>query len=235
MTARRSTVVLFGVNMIPVAGVVFFDWRVIDVMLLYWAENVVIGAINVLRIVVSKGGLGVGHGRIDAAIRAAIEAAPEAQSVTLERIGTMMKVTMIPFFIVHYGLFCWGHLTALDLLFDPGRALPAFVSVFGYDVAPVLIGIVPIAISHLYSFFTNHIGKGEYLRTTPMQLMQRPYGRLVVLHIAIVAGGAFVQFAGDQLYMLVILVLAKTLMDAKLHTMERDKFAESAAGQDARD
>ncbi len=144
--------------MIPVAGVVFFGWRVLDVMLLYWAENVVIGVINVLRMAVSRGGLGVGDGRIDAAIRAAIEAAPQAQGVTLERIGQIMRITMIPFFIVHYGLFCWAHLSAIFFLFDPGDRAPAIVSLFGFDAIPLLIGIGPIAVSHLYSFVTNFMG-----------------------------------------------------------------------------
>ena len=85
--------------------------------------------------------------------------------------------------------------------------------------------------SHFFSFVSNHLGRGEYLRTTPMQLMQRPYGRLIALHIAIVAGGALVQMLGQPVYMLVVLVVAKTLMDAKLHTRERVKFAEPAAAQ----
>ena len=232
MSTRPSTIVLLGVNMIPVAGVVFFGWRVLDVLMLYWAENVVIGIINVFRMAAAKGGLGVGDSRMDAAIRAAIAAAPEAQGVTLKRIGTMMKITMIPFFIVHYGMFCFGHLISLNYLFYPSDLVPGIISMFGYDVVPVMIGIGPIAVSHLYSFFANFIRKGEYLRTTPMLLMQRPYGRLIALHIAIVAGGVLVQTLGGQVYLLIILVIAKTLMDAKLHTIERDKFAN--AGQGAR-
>ena len=232
MNTRPSTIVLLGVNMIPLAGVVFLGWRVLDVMLLYWAENVVIGIINVFRMAMAKGGLGVGDRRMDAAIRAAIEASPDAKRVTLERIGTMMKITMIPFFIVHYGVFCWGHLTSLNFIFDPVRGAPPFISLFGYDAVPILIGIGPIAISHLYSFFANFIGKREYLHTTPSLLMHRPYGRVIALHVAIIAGGALVDLLGGQVYLLVILVLAKTLMDAKFHTLERDKFAD--AGQDAR-
>ncbi len=234
MNARPSMIVLLGVNMIPVAGVVFFGWRVLDVMVLYWAENVVIGVINVLRMAMSQGGLGVGDGRIDAAIRAAIEAAPEAQGITLKRIGKIMKITLIPFFLVHYGLFCFGHLSAIFFLFDPADRVPAIVSLFGFNALPILIGIGPIAASHLYSFVTNYMGKGEYLRTTPMQLMQRPYGRLIALHVAVIAGGALVHGLGEPVYMLVVLVFVKTLMDAKLHTLERDKLGESAAGPKAR-
>ena len=38
-----SLVALVLVNLVPIAGVLFFDWRVFDLLLLYWAESVVIG------------------------------------------------------------------------------------------------------------------------------------------------------------------------------------------------
>ncbi len=227
MNARPSTIVLLIVNMIPLAGVLFFDWRVVDVMMLYWAENVVIGLVNVLRIAVSSGS--VGDSRTGARIRAAIEAAPQARGVSHQLIVTMMKIIMVPVFIVHYSLFCMGHLFALNILFYEGDSrIPSIFSIIGFDPAPIMIGIVAVAFSHLYSFFANFIGQGEYKRTGPIQMMGRPYGRLVALHLAILAGAYLVQTLGAQLFMLVILVLAKTVADAKLHTIERNKFAMSA-------
>ena len=52
---RASSAALILANLIPLAGVVFLDWRVLDVLLLYWAENVVIGVINLLRMAVAQG------------------------------------------------------------------------------------------------------------------------------------------------------------------------------------
>jgi len=193
-------------------------------VLLYWAENVVIGIINVFRMAVTKEDLGTGDPRTDEALRVAIAADPERWETAHKRVRRDRKITMIPFFILHYGVFCSVHLFFLSSIFNPIDDLPPFVSVFGYDLAPVLIGIVPIALSHLYSFFTNFIGKGEYLRMTPKQVMHQPYGRVVVLHVAILAGGALVQHLGGTVWMLVVLVLAKTAMDAGLHVLERDKF-----------
>ena len=224
MTARKSMIVLLGVNMIPVAGVVFFGWRVVDVVLLYWAENVVIGIINVFRIALAKEDRGSGDPRTDEALRVAIAADPERWETAHKRVRRDRKMMMIPFFIFHYGIFCSVHLVFLNSIFNPSEGIPAFISVFGYDFVPVMIGIVPIAIGHLYSFFTNFIGKNEYLHVTPKQVMHQPYGRVVALHIAILAGGALVQHLGGTVWMLVVLVLAKTLMDAALHVLERDKF-----------
>ena len=69
MSVRPSVIVLPGVNMIPIAGAILFDSRVFDILMLHQAENVAIGAINVLRAIVCQGKLGLG--RLDAALHAA--------------------------------------------------------------------------------------------------------------------------------------------------------------------
>lgn len=226
MSARPSTIALLGANLIPVAGVAFLGWQVVDVLLLYWLENIAIGAINVLRMAVSRGKPGVGDSGIDRKIRAAIEAVPQTPAVRPNRIGATIKFVLIPFFIVHYGLFCWAHLSALTFLFDykPGGAFgPKALGPSSYWVAAAALGF-----SHLFSFASNFIGNGEYRRTTPSQLMQRPYGRIVALHISIVAGGALVQILDQPVYMLIVLVAVKTVMDVRLHSRERNKFAAPA-------
>ncbi|MGE0483591.1 MAG: DUF6498-containing protein [Gammaproteobacteria bacterium] len=47
-----STLALVLANLVPLAGVAALGWRVLDVLLLYWAESVVIGLYNVLRLAV---------------------------------------------------------------------------------------------------------------------------------------------------------------------------------------
>ena len=230
MKSRPSTIVLLGVNMLPVAGVLFLDWHVLDVLLLYWAENVVIGIINVFRMALAKEDRGTGDPRTDQALREAMLADLENVETAHERVRRDRKITMIPFFIFHYGMFCFVHLVFLFSIFDPSDDVPVFVSVMGYEFSPILIGIVPIAASHLYSFFTNFVGKREYLRTTPKQLMQRPYGRVMALHVTVLAGGAAVEALGGQVYLLIILVIAKTLLDAMFHTREHTKLLDAGQG-----
>jgi hypothetical protein len=46
---RPSILVLVAVNLIPLAGVLFFGWSVFAVVVLFWAENLVIGILNVAR------------------------------------------------------------------------------------------------------------------------------------------------------------------------------------------
>ncbi len=194
---RPSSVVLVLANLVPLIGVLLFGWRVFDVLMLYWAENVVIGVINVLRMVVCRG---------------------------------EKKWFLTPFFVIHYGIFCFGHLAAVTALFSEsfgtGNAWQYFLDSPPHEAwrSPLWIAIVSIVASHLFSYFSNFIGSGEYLRTSPRELMQRPYGRIVVLHVAIIMGGALIQLLGSPISMLVVLIAAKIAMDLKLHATERDRF-----------
>lgn len=47
-----SALALVAANLVPVAGAVLLDWRLSDVMVLYWAESAVIGFFNLLKIAV---------------------------------------------------------------------------------------------------------------------------------------------------------------------------------------
>jgi len=201
MLFRPSYVVLVLANLVPLAGVFFLGWQVFDILMLYWAENVVIGIINVLRMAVSaRGG----------------------------------KFFLIPFFTVHYGMFCYGHLAAVTGIFSETMgAATARDYFFGMpaDVAwrsPLWIAIAAIAASHLFSFFANFIADEEYRRTTTQKLMNRPYGRIVVLHFAIIIGAALIQWLGSPVMMLVVLVAAKIALDLRLHIAEREKFSTEA-------
>ena len=46
---RLSTLALVAANAVPLVGVLVFHWTVFPILLLYWCENVVVGAFNVLR------------------------------------------------------------------------------------------------------------------------------------------------------------------------------------------
>ena len=195
---RPSVIALVLANLVPLLGVLLFEWRVLDILMLYWAENVVIGVVNVLRMSVCRSG---------------------------------MKFFLIPFFIVHYGFFCYGHLLAMTGIFSKSMGTAtAWPYFFGMPLAdawksPLWIALAAIAVSHMFSFFTNFLAGGEYRRTTASDLMSRPYGRIVVLHVTIIIGAALIDWLGSPIMMLVVLIAAKIALDLRLHLLERDKFA----------
>ena len=70
------------------------------------------------------------------------------------------------------------------------------------------------------SFFTNYLGRGEYLRVTPTGQMMSVYGRVVALHVTVVAGALVIGAFGAPIAALYLLVGIKTVIDLVLHLRE---------------
>ena len=227
MFARPSVIALVLANLVPLLGVLLLDWRVFDVMILYWAENVVIGVINVLRMITCKPGLGLQQ----LTDGPAGEGLSATQRATVARFSRGTGYLLIPFFMFHYGMFCFAHYSAVTGIFGAGPASGAGgISLFVVPLgeawrSPLWIGVAAIAVSHLLSFGFNYIGGGEYTRTNLAQLMQRPYGRIVILHVAVIAGGFLVTLFGDPVPALAVLIAVKIGIDLRMHRAERRVFA----------
>src|SRR5688572_8716392 len=152
------------------------------------------------------------------------------------------KIGVIPFFILHYGMFWFVHgvfvqtlpeLTGfgrpVDPSFLPIESLapgePWYVEIDGarsvaVDPTGVLLAGVGLFISHGVSFVFNFLRGGERLRTSAMELMFAPYGRVVVLHLTILFGAFAVAAFGAHLFPLLILIGLKTAMDLGFHLRE---------------
>jgi hypothetical protein len=149
------------------------------------------------------------------------------------------KWFLMPFFSVHYGLFCFGHLMAIVGLFGEAFGVTSAWEYLragsGDDMggllwrSPQWIAVACIAASHLFSYFGNFIAAGEFRRASVDRLMTRPYGRIVVLHLAIIIGAALIQWLGSPMSMLVVLVVAKIVLDLRFHRAERDQFQPAIA------
>lgn len=119
------------------------------------------------------------------------------------------KIFFLGFFPLHYGIFTLVH----------GIFLVAFF--FGASVYwwGVLLGVVTLTVSHGLSFLGNYVGNKEYLKASSAALMFRPYPRIIVMHITIVAGAAFI-LNGGQIGAMVIMIFLKTCFDLAFHIAE---------------
>ena len=234
---RSSAITLLVANAVPLLGVVLLGWDAFSVVALYWFENVIIGAVNVLKMITcapdpdeidwSK----LGSARQAAAMKETL--AKSGQSVDtalLVHHGT--KLFLVPFFIFHYGMFCFVHGMFVFVIFgrkdmaggDPFHAVSNFVHVARDE--HLTWAAIALAVSHLWSFAVNYIGHGEYRRTVVPILMMQPYARVIVLHVAIIFGGFVVMAIGSPMGLLVLLVIGKTVLDLKFHLREHERNAQ---------
>ncbi len=104
------------------------------------------------------------------------------------------------------------------------------VAKYMYSVIPpqVRFAVLALFISHGVSFVQNYLLKREYTTAKPEKLMGSPYGRVVVMHIAILAGGFLTMAIGSPAPLLVVLVVLKTILDVSLHNRAHKKAKTNA-------
>ena len=199
MTPSQVTLVL--ANAVPLVGVLLLGWTVFPLLLLYWLENVVVGAFNVLKMLLAK---------------------------PAEPVYWAGKLFLIPFFIVHFGGFTFVHGVLVVAFFGPKgiqpfdllTAVPAAIRAnqLGW-------GVLSLIASHGFSFYWNYVKNGEYQRASLQALMGQPYSRVIVLHLTVLFGGWIVMLLGSPVGALLVLVALKTAADWRGHRAERRKFA----------
>jgi len=209
-------------NSIPLVGVLFLGWNVWTILTIYWLENGVVGVFNVLKMARAEGSI---LGGIPA--------------MSLLRNGVPItgsaKAVLIPFFILHYGIFWLVHgvfILALptfmalrpDSVFGGGgfgdEGLPAAAPSITSDPRALVLVVIGLFISHGVSYWLNYIGRGEYKRTSVARQMAAPYARLVILHITIILGAMAIVFTGAPAAAVLVLVVLKTALDLGLHLAE---------------
>jgi len=190
-----SVIILILANLLPIFGVIFLDWKVFPILFLYWTENVIVGIFNVLKMAM---------------------ASPENGN------SKAAKLSIIPFFCIHYGLFTFVHGIFVIFVFgasaDGDISDPEFSSIISsLSSVGIIFGTVTLFMSHGLSFVINYIGKGEYKEAKLNSLMGQPYVRVVVLHIIIIFGGFLVVSLGSPEIAIIALIVIKLGIDILAH------------------
>jgi hypothetical protein len=194
-------------NLVPLAGALVLGWLVTDILLLFWLENVVIGVFNVLRM-----------------------------GVRLLWAREWEGLFLIPFFIVHFGIFCAAH-GAFLMAFAVGTQAQGNYAIGASGVIAIVRelvtqpamfwGLVGMVLSHGISFVLNFLIGGEMRRTELRTLMGQPYARVMILHVVIIFGAFAVMQLGQPVWALALLVAVKVGVDVAAHLAERRKLAAS--------
>lgn len=213
-----AIVSLIIANVVPVFGVLFLNWSLSGIVVLYWAENGVIGVFTILKM---------------------LSAAKGGQQLA-------SKLANVPFFAVHYGLFWFAHGVFVMTFFGPNaealecsrRSGSSFscqlptppasaggvpflgMIIEGVLESGILFALAGLFISHGVSFVSNYLGEREFLQATPRNLMFQPYPRVIIMHVTISVGAFFIVSLDRPLFALLLLVGLKTIVDLSGHVIE---------------
>lgn len=208
-----SLAVLVLVNLLPVAGVLLFGWDVGALMVLYWSENLVIGAYTIIKMLVVSpiGGI----------------------------FSSLFFLVHFGGFCAVHGLFISTLLLNHDPGLGQGLSWPFFFvfvellvqvvrGVLSYAPPEWMLAFAALWLSHGISLVQNFLVGGERYRIGINKLMSAPYSRILILHVTIIAGGFAVMTLGQGMPMLLMLVALKLAVDIALHRREHRRLAAAA-------
>ncbi len=183
-----------GSAVVMAVGVAFFGWPTFTVLAFYWLENVIIGGFTALRIL--------------------------AAGSKTARYGESLATAA--FFTVHYGLFCAVHGIFVATLFGgirnmSGMADPLLLMIgriAGDRVGALLVAamVVAAALDAWRAMAAVDADDPRALRG----IMAEPYGRIVVLHLVLIAGGFLMVALQLPSLAALLLVAFKLVYDLRL-------------------
>lgn len=174
------------VDLFPIFGVLALGWGAAALVFLYWLENLVIGAVTLARMI--------------------------AASMKEHPIGLLGMLFVGPFFIVHYGLFCFVHgifvhSFANGLQGEDGFPTPFRLIEHALDSGAMMeLFLGAIIVLQTLLFVTDYILSGHYRDADVQKEMMAPYARIVVLHIGLFAGMAALIAFGQPLWGVLALI-----------------------------
>ncbi|POG53889.1 DUF6498-containing protein [Haloferax marisrubri] len=211
-------------NLVPLVGVVWFDWSLKALLVAYWLESGVVGLLNVPKILAASG-RGDGGSSINATINGRqVDLSPPDDP----RDGFHLYPSNVPiagFFAMHYGIF-WVVHGVFVWSFDSFAVGAGAVG--GVPLGAVLLAAGATVLSHGGSFAVNFVGREEYRSVSPGAQMSEPYRRVIVLHLTIILGAFLVAASGAPAAALVVMVVVKTALDAGAHLREHARAKKRA-------
>ena len=204
-SSTTSIALLVAFNLLPLAGVLFWGWNVATLLVLYWVENGIVGILNVPKMLLARG-----------------PTSPSEGELRINGRVSTSNAGLVVFFLIHYGIFWVVHgvfvwTLATFVAFGGDGGLAGSQGSRGPDLSAVAWGALGLAISHGASFVMNFLGRREYLRVSAGRQMFAPYGRLVILHLAIILGAFVSLVIGSPVGAVAVLVILKTVVDLALH------------------
>jgi hypothetical protein len=161
-------------NLAIISLAVYEHWSFIEVMMLYWAQSVLIGLFNIIRMMTLK--------KYTYNEKEGTEANVESSAG--------IKIGISAFFAVHYGIF---HVVYLVFIY-------VFESILNprgsFEMSEIYPGLALFAAYYLYDMIMTRRRDEE----TPniMIIMIRPYARIVPMHLTILFGGWIIFMVGEK-------------------------------------
>ncbi|WP_247003551.1 DUF6498-containing protein [Halosolutus gelatinilyticus] len=208
---KRSQSAFVGVvvaNLASVGAIWWYGWQAHALLIVYWLETGVVGAVYVAKILRTEGV----DDPEDVRSRTKIHGEPPRSYV-----GRSNR-TIANALVLNYTGF-WLFMGAFILVVP--FAEEAVLEPTSPDV--VALAAVGLVGYHAFSYWYEYVGFREYERRGPVSLLVEPAPRFWALSLALFFGLGVASFARDPMGAIVALAFFKTCADLLIHRRERKR------------
>jgi hypothetical protein len=216
--SRAGLVALVVANLFVALQTLRHEWGYYETLLIYWTEVVILGAYNVLRLMV----VGVfGAEPLGSWVARWVDLGSRFNRLMYTAIG-------VGFFVVKFGTFAL--VVGLFLVLSPALLRPDSAGEGARSVHQAMAAAGPglltataaLTLSHGVSFVRNFLLGREYDRLSIGTLVFWPYARMSLVGVVLLAGIAVTRLVpalGGETAFAVVIVLVKLLADAASHAL----------------
>jgi hypothetical protein len=199
---------LLAANILTIIFFISSNGSIIQALWIYWLQSVIIGIINVYRILTSPL-----KGRVD------INGQQMPASQLKGKRITAGKREIASFFVMHYGLFhlvyavfLWAFSTS-NFVIDVNNKLQV-LDLGTFSVVAILLNGVIFAFHHIFSFISERQYFKAHVNELPDtdKILLRPYARILPMQLIIILGPLLATITSTNKIFLLFMIL-KTIAD----------------------
>jgi hypothetical protein len=207
---RWSRLTLIAANLVPLVGVLFLDWDLLSILLLYWLETLLICALNLLRALNHPAGTTLGSALVFLLVFVVLNAAHLAVLISLagalgvadEAIPNLSALADAPLFSALEGLYSG----ALGWIIRDRPEL-------------LIYGLPALALGQLLALRERSVLSADRHLDSADTVLRQALGRIIALHLALLLGSVAIAMlqADTLLPVLALLILLKLMFDLQSH------------------
>lgn len=210
----KSIISLISINLLPLIGVIWGDWNIAEILLLYWSENIAIGFFNYIKM-----GRAKKVEEFSPKMEILIKHANRRGDGTLKKEkDRKFKMT---FFLLHFGFFTFIHGILVFVL------VGIFFGLLKLSWLSIILTSLFFFVSHGVSYWFNFIQKGECNTVSAERLFWQPYKRIFVMHAATLIGFFIMAEFDSPKSLLILFIFVKIIFDVFFHIFEHSSFKRS--------
>jgi hypothetical protein len=220
-------------NLIPIIGIVYFDWKILNILLYFFIESIVIGFYLLVKVLLNNyyqiysENKEIKNIKESIVYRLFIRDKKVYGYKKIIIVSNIFEIVIVSFF---YYLYLYLHFIIIEFIISEIYYINLSNDIKGFwifiqdysSTSQIIIPFIVLLISHGISLKMKYIKNQEYKSKNTMDFIELMVYRSLILQGIIILGAFITIIYKSNIVILVITIFTKTIVDLYTHTKEHD-------------